>query len=249
MTLYLALDTINAQHPLPDGRIVAISDTEQGIRDLGLTAALGYSNDRLRTIDETSADWDEDCLVLWYYVHTATPKVQADQPQTTLEADTATVAADIASFQDAVLREAQDWEEVLAREHFAPHTDSGHAWSDDLLHALIKPNIRGLVVLLEAAKASPSQTTITAYRDRLDSFVSIADDPGVIDIYRNADKSVWRPLRVGAHAYGYDTTDGGIRQYDSDNDNVPDTDIAFPVSYPTGESVATWDALSEVEAL
>ncbi|MCY4056642.1 MAG: hypothetical protein OXG44_01440 [Gammaproteobacteria bacterium] len=243
MTIYLALDYISPAFDFPNGEIRAINRTQQGIADLGYTTADGYTGNRLRAIDETSADWDNDCVPGWLYIHTGqTPKVVAALPRTAAQQRADQVAADIALLQDAVNREADDWERVVARENFSPHTDSGHSWSDDLLHSLIKPNIRGLVVLLAAAKASPTQNNITAYRARLDSFVAIASDPGVLNIYNDADKSVWRPLRTGDYAYGYDTASGGVR-------TVNNNQVRFAVTYPTGESVATWDALAAVDAL
>ena len=236
MTVYLALDAI-AGHDLANrtGLIRIINPTIAGLQTAATAAGLDrtdYNGLRLRAIDETdSSVWDDDCQPGWYLVEDA---VQQSKPLT----DTETVAVDISNFRDAVEREAVDWERVLAEENFNPHLDSGHSWSDDLLHALLVPNIRGLVVLLETAKATPNAANITAYRARLDSFIGIAADPGVLSIYRNGDKAVWRPKRDGLRAYAYDTTTGGVR-----------ANVSFAVSYPTGETVVTWDALGAVRSL
>ena len=178
----------------------------------------------------------------WYYDSSTTPHSFTRIVPNEYRTAATIVADDIAAFKAAVLRETRDWEEVIARENFSPHTDSGHSWSDDLLHSLLTPNIRGLVVLLETAKATPTQTAIDAYRARLDSFNTIAEDPGVLHIYQNALKAVWRPLRGGTHAYGYDVETGGIR-------TVGGNQVRFDVTYPASENVATWDALGAVEAL
>ena len=104
--------------------------------------------------------------------------------------------------------------------------------------------------MLNNAKNTPSAENIALYRARLDSFLSIGNDPGVVSIYRNAAKSVWRPLRNGVAAYGYDISTGGIRYVDHDGDAAtPQVPVRFPVSYPAGETVATWDVIAAVEAL
>ena len=328
MTVYLALDYISPEYDFPDGRIVAISRTQQGLADLGYGPTEGYTvaNYRVRSVNEREVgNFPIETAPGWFWItgghlqsvnllfrgsgytdgtadmvvsgtgqdarvtatvsggevtevniinpghsYSASPLLSLNPSQVGTGSGLVVVAtvsplenksfrslpmsatqiarnqidADATSLRESVLREAQDWEEVIARERFSPHTDSGHAWSDDLLHALIKPNIRGLVVLLTAAKANPSQAAINTYRARLDSFISIAENPGVINIYSNADKSVWRPLRTGAYAYGYDVNTGGIRTVDG---TPGGTQIRFPVTYPDGETVATWDVLEAVE--
>ena len=232
MTVYLALDPVTGHAQSDAGLIVGINPTAAGIEAAGFASASGYTGDRLVTIDETdSAVWSNACEPGWYLVDGA---VQQHKPLTLAER----VAVDVSNFKQAVERESVEWERVVAEENFAPHTDSGHAWSTDLLHALLKPNIRGLVVLLTTAKGAPTQDNVDAYALRLASFLSIADTPGVLSIYQNADKAVWRPLRTGARAYGYDADTGGTR-----------TGVSFAVSYPTGETVATWDALDAVRSL
>ena len=244
MTIRLALDPI-AGHDISDtGVIVAISPTTAGLDALGFDSAAGYTGNRVVSIDETdSAVWNNDCEPGWYHHSSA---VQIARPLTVAER----IAVDISNFKESVEREAIDWERVLAEESFSPHTDSGHRWSDDLLHSLIVPNIRGLVILLESASGSPSTTAVAAYRLRLDSFISIAENPGVLHIYNNADKAVWRPLRNGTVAYGYDASNGGRRLVDHDDDPLTDDQVvAYPVTYPIGETVATWDALAAVRGL
>jgi len=236
VAIYLALDELPVL-ALPDnGRIVGINATAAGLQAAGLTAAAGYTGNRVRSIDDSDAAvWTNDCEPGWYLKGGA---VQAERPLT----DAQQVAVDVASLQASVNREVADLEELLARERIAPHVDSGHAWSDDLLHALIKPNIRLLDVLLRAAKASPSATTIAAYRTTLDNFNALALTLGLLGLADQATKSVWRPKRDGAFAYGYDAATGGVRQHN-------DQDVRFAVAYPDGETVVTWDAIAAVNAL
>lgn len=236
MTIHLAVDYIGPQNDFPDGKIVGIARTVAALRTEGFDNP-PYTGNRLPSIDEAAnpEKWDADCVTGWYFVGGAVQKARPAQ-------FSETVANDIRRFKAAVDREALDVEAMLAREAFSPHTDSGHLWSDDVLHAIAKPHVRLLQTLLAAAKASPSQPTVDAYSAQLAVFVATAENPGLLGIYTGADKSVWRPLRGGTTAYGYDTATGGIRQ-------VNTQDVAFPVSYPDGETVATWDALAAVEAL
>ncbi len=244
MTIFVALDPVDGFALTDAALIVGINATAPGLRRAGFGVGT-YINNRLRDIDETDSDvWDPDCAPGWYW--TDANGVQERAPLTNAQQ----VAQDIGDFKDAVEREALDWERVLAEEAFSPHTDSGHAWSDDLLHALLKPNIRGIQQLLAAAKRQPNNNNLAAYRLRLASFIAIARDPGVRGIYASAEKSAWRPHRAGTTAYGYDVSTGGIRTYDDDDD--PDTDevaVAYPVSYPDGFTVVTWDALAAVRGL
>lgn len=245
--VYLALDAITATGglDLPSGTIVGLARSEAALRAAGFAAAAGYRNDRITTIDDGAAGWSADAAPGWFYVHAAAAadrRVQRTVPLTQAATDAARVAEDIARFKVAVNREALDVEAMLAREAFSPHTDSGHAWSADVLHAIAKPHVRLLEQALAAAKAAPSSATIDAYAAQLGVFLATADDPGLLGIYRAADKSVWRPHRDGTAARGYDTATGGIRQ-------INGAPVEFPVSYPDGETVATWDALGAVEAL
>lgn len=232
-TKHLAID--RGGLAAPDGVIVGMADSAADLVAAGFPAAT-YRGDRVATVDTTDGSaWDADCQPGWFWVSSA---VARTAPVSASEQ----VAADIPRFQAAVEREAEDLEKVLAREAISPHTDSGHKWSDDLLHALIKPNVRLLEVRLAAAKANPSSTTIAAYADKLTAFLAAANTLGLVAIFEGADKSVWRPLRSGEHAYGYDATNGGIRLESG-------SQVKDAVSYPDGETVGTWDALAAVEAL
>ena len=144
-------------------------------------------------------------------------------------------------FIAAVRREERDLSLLYAKELIAPHTDSGHRWVDDLLHALVKPHIRAISTSITALwnAGATNAATIAAVNAAVDSFVDIASDPGLVGVYDSADKSVWRPLRLGARAYPYDTDTGGI--------DTGRTDSA--VTYPTGETVVTYDALNEIDRL
>lgn len=244
MTVYMALDYISAAFDLPNGHIVAINRTVQGLTDIGYGSAEGYTGNRLRSIDETSADWDINCEPGWYYLHTGhTPKVMAELPRTAAQLRADQVDLDIARFQEAVEREVVDWERLLAKEAISPHVDSGHAWTDDLLHALLKPWMRVHVLRLTTAKATPTQVNIDAYTADLTRFIALADTLGIEHIYDNAIKAEWRGVRAGTTAYRYDPTDGGILG------GVDSPTGSVTVTYPDGETVATWDALAAVEAL
>ena len=247
MTVYLALDPVDGLPIATTGLIRVIGNTAVNAR-LALVAAglsvFDYTGNRFVSIDETDDSvWNINCEPGWFIKGGV---VQQHKPLT----DALQVAVDIRNFKESVEREAVDWQQVLAEENFNPHFDSGHSWSSDLLHSLIVPNIRGLVVLLQAAKATPNAANIMAYRARHDSFIAISSVPGILNIYRDADKSVWRPKRDGARAYGYDVDTGGVRQFDHDNDPLTDdADVAFDVTYPNGETVATWSALDAVRSL
>ena len=240
MTLYLALDTLAGFDVTAAAQIAGINPTARGIEAAGFASADGYTGSRLVTIDETDdTKWDDDCAPGWYLVGGV---VQEEPPLTHTEQ----VAHDIERFQAAVEREALEWERVVAEENFQPHTDSGHSWSGDLLHALIKPNIRLQVTRLEEAKGTPNAANIAAYTTPTDhlslaAFIAGADY-GVLNIYRNALKSVWRPLRAGGSAYGYDATTGNIRVVDS-------SPVQAAVTYPDGFTVVTYDALQAVRDL
>ena len=240
MTVRLALDAIEG-HALAAGGtgiVVGINGTLAGLRAAGFTTAKGYTGVRRQDIDETDADkFPADATVGWY-LHGG--KLQFARPRTFAEQ----VAFDILGFQNSVLREERDIERIKAQEALAPHTDSGHLWSDDVIHAIAKPHIRLLEGLLATAKTTPNADNIAAYATQLAVFNATALDPGLLGIYKNATKSVWRPKRDGLFAYGYDTATGGVRQAGD-----PLVDVRFPVTYPQGQNVVTWDALAAVEAL
>ena len=249
MTVYLALDPLPGIPLASGGHIVGLNSTQQGVIDALAARATATSQDyteanRVVSIDETDDTvWDMDVApdAGWYYA-AATGAISTTPPRTFAQQ----VAHDIARFQEAVEREAREWERVVAEENFQPHTDSGHAWSSDLLHALIKPNIRLQFLRLEAAKASPTAEKITAYTSptdhlSLDAFLGAAAY-GVLTIYRQAVKATWRPLRAGGSAYGYDVATGNIRVVDT-------SPVQAAVAYPPGETVATWDALQAVRNL
>lgn len=159
------------------------------------------------------------------------------------------VASDISRLKSAVQREVEQWEKVLAKEAISPHTDSGHLLSDDVIHALFKPWMRVHVLRLTTAKATPNAANITAYKADLDRFVLLADLLGADGVYdqialTQAVKTEWRGNRSGLVAYRYDAADGGILR-DAQNDPVG----SVAVTYPGGDTVATWDAIGAVEAL
>ena len=241
MTLYLALDELDG-FTLGAGsgaaRIAAITidltTMTRVIADLPNSGSYTLGT-TVQTIDETDDDvWDDNCIPGWYWVG---GEVQNTRPLTLAQR----LDAGINRLKAAVRREEREWEVVLARESFTPQTDSGHRWSDDLMHALIKPNRRLQVLLWTAAKTTTDETTVATAEGALAAFEHAADY-GVEQIFINGDKTVWRPLRAGAEAIGYDTTTGGVR-------SVGGNEVRQAVTYPAGESVATWDAIGDVEAL
>ena len=231
MTIHLALDPVTGHDQTAAGVIRAINPTAAGIAAAGFAVADGYTADRLVTIDETDDSvWNDDCEPGWFWVNGV---VNQARPLTLTER----VAVGKMRLKEAVERENEEWQIVVAEENFAPHTDSGHAWSDDLRHALLIPNIRHQVVLWTDAEADPTEQKVSTAETALEFFEAAANY-GVRNIYRNGLKPTWRPLRLGGRAYGYDIATGGIR-----------TGVSFAVTYPAGETVATWDALAAVRSL
>lgn len=220
-------------------RVAGVAVDQQGLRDAGLETS---SYDEWTLDDTWTGAYDVTGDGTWYWCHQEDPQRFTQELPAEYQVMADVVASDIEDLQAAMAQELDDWRLILVQEDISPHTDSGHPWSSDLMHALIKPNLRRLSLLLTAAKASPSATTIAAYRDSLDRFVAAAQVVGIRHIYATADKAVWRPKRSGAMAYGYDLTTGGVRQENG-------ADVAHAVAYPTGETVATWDAIAEVNGL
>ena len=241
MTIYLALDELPG-FTLGAGtgaaRIAAISadltTLVQVVADLPNSGSYTIGT-TVQTIDETDdSKWDDNCIPGWYW---SAGVVQKTRPLTVAQR----LDAGIRTLKAVVQREEREWELVLARESFAPQFDSGHLWSDDIMHAIIKPNIRLQVILWTTAKATPNAANVGLAEGSL-AFFEAAAGYGVRQIYASGDKSVWRPLRDGLVAAGYDIDTGGIR-------SIGATPIRRAVTYPTGESVATWDAISAVESL
>ncbi|MDE0661994.1 MAG: hypothetical protein OXI79_20375 [Gammaproteobacteria bacterium] len=254
MTIALALDPVAGRNGDDAMRIAGVARDVPALFRAGFDVSATYTaaSGRLAFPDETDtaggdATWNNDCVPGWYYVESDTTGqggfrqngfVQKNLPLTHAQR----VAVDIAAFRESVLREEQDVEKMLAQEAISPHADSGHLWSDDVIHAVAKPHIRVLVVLLGNAKATPNAGNIGLYRAALDRFNAVALDPGLLGIYQQAQKAVWRPRRTGEFAWGYDTATGGTRQENGQ-------DVRTAVNYPAGETVATWDALAAVRAL
>ena len=73
-TIHLAVDAVTGL-ALPDGQIKGLSDSEAGLRAAGF-AADPYTGNRLSTIDDEAAGWDDDAQPGWYLIGAAVmPKV------------------------------------------------------------------------------------------------------------------------------------------------------------------------------
>ena len=78
----------------------------------------------------------------------------------------------------------------------------------------------------------------TTYADVWVATQRQALNPGLLGFWDNAVKTTWRPLRLGHTAWEYDTATGGT---------LADSDRA--VTYPTGETVALWNAREAIRSL
>ena len=254
MTIHLALDPARADHGFPDGRIAGINRTEQGLRDAGFDNP-PYTGQRLVTIDETDgAVWDGACVPGWYYVAGA---VVAALAQT----DTEQFNADLARFQAVYERADVDLQALLVWERTDRREVAGHTWVEDLLHGWMIPWTRRCVAAAAAyrallAQASPDPTALaaakTAWREALHGPASGAREGfgylrefetlGLHTWYGAADRSitVWRAtaLLAGTLSYATDAATGGYA-----------AGSAFTVTYPDGQSVATWPMRAAVRAL
>ena len=62
-TIYAAIDPVDG-HTLPDGEMVGLDDSAQGLINQGFAAATySASNNRLAEIDDTTENWNNDCIV------------------------------------------------------------------------------------------------------------------------------------------------------------------------------------------
>lgn len=64
--IHFAIDAVTGI-ALPDGEIAGMSDSVAGLRAAGFGAAT-YTGDRLAQVDETTANWNHDCIPGWYLV-------------------------------------------------------------------------------------------------------------------------------------------------------------------------------------
>lgn len=201
----------------------------------GTTPYSGFTeaNQQMRAIDDGAANaLDIDASGAWWWNGASgwTPV----EPYTAAEQ----LQADIVAFRGVFhAEEGTTFQQLLARATVDPQTDSGHAWLDDMLHAWVKPWLRFLVVHFETEKARASGPIRANYLSYLAAFNRQAQTPGLLGFWSGADKAVWRPLRSGIALHEYDTSDGGT------------TGTAQAVSYPQGESVATWSARGAIDAL
>ena len=229
MALKLAMDAAPGL-VLPNGLIRGIARTAAELRAAGFTTS-PYSGTRLATIDETdSSKWDNDCEPGWYLVAGAVQRSRPPTPQEQLTLDIARLKAIFA------LEEGESFRELLVRAYIDPQTDSGHDWLDDMVNGWIKPWLRLAVAGIEEDKARATPTR--AYAPILVAIQRQVATPGLIGFWSNAVKAEWRALRAGTVAWEYDTDDGGTK-----------AGTSRAVTYPTGESVATWSARAGVQGL
>lgn len=238
MTYHLGIDSIEGFSVPATGLIQAIGTTDAELTAVltarGLTPAqyTTSSNTKRRvTIDETDTDkWTNDCEPGWYLVNGAVQIAKPPTPADTLAADIAQLKA---IFEE---EEGESFRELLVRAYVDPQTDSGHDWLDDMVNGWIKPWLRLAVVGIEADKARATPTR--AYGPVLAAIQRQVVAPGLLGFWSSAIKAEWRPLRDGTVAWEYDTADGGTKA---------GTNQA--VTYPQGESVATWSSRAAIEAL
>ena len=95
-TIYLAIDEVDGL-TLPLGQIKGLSDSEASLRTAGFDATT-YTGNRLSTVDDQAAGWDNDVEPGWYL--TATNTVADTLPST----DLADLRQAIRDFQAQVLQ-------------------------------------------------------------------------------------------------------------------------------------------------
>ena len=229
--MYLALDPAGiAGHPLPTGLIVGLNPTANGLVTAGFPRST-YTGNRRVLVDESTAAWDNDCTVGWYWQNGAVVQALA-------LSNAEIVQSHIDQFRELFeSTESSEFQQLLAREKVDTVVDSGHSWVDDIIHGWVKPWLRLIENQLatEKAKASPDPT---AYGADLLAFNRQVVTPGLLGFHRNAIRSEWRPLRTGLVAWEYDAVDGGTKA----NSNRT-------VSYPDGFTVATWSAYTAIQNL
>ena len=119
MTIHLAVDSV-AGVALPNGEIVGIAETAQGLVDQGFSAST-YTGNRVSTIDETdSSVWDNDCVPGWYLVG---GEVQFNVPVSDLER--------LKAAYRRLHRQLNDWADgldALSRGQPVAKVQSGHDW-------------------------------------------------------------------------------------------------------------------------
>ena len=229
MALKLAMDSATGL-VLPNGLIRGIARDVAGLRADGFTTS-PYSGSRIATIDETDASkWNNDCQPGWYLVAGA---VTPSRPPTAAEQLSMDIARLKAVFAE---EEGESFRELLVRAYVDPQTDSGHDWLDDMVNGWIKPWLRLAVAGIAADKARGTPTR--AYAPVLAAIQRQVAAPGLLGFWSGAIKAEWRPLRDGTVAWEYDTADGGTK-----------AGTSRAVTYPQGESVATWSAREAIEGL
>ena len=230
--IYVAIDGITG-HDLSDntGQIAGMAESTVKLRAAGFDAAT-YStgNNRLQVIDDATANFNANAGP-GNFVHEG--RMVLNRPRTALQQ----VQVDINHFKEVFQeKEEIDLPKLLAREEVDTQIDSGHSWVQDILHGWVKPWIRLVEAQMRTQKAAGTPDP-TVYATDLAAFIRMASNPGLVGFHALAIRAEWRPLRSGLVAWEIDA-DGGTKD---------SSDRA--VTYPTGETVATWSAYSALQTL
>ena len=119
MTIYLAVDPVTGIS-LPNGQIVGIAETSDGLVSQGFSAQT-YRGNRVSIIDETdSSVWDNDCEPSWYFNNGS---VQINAPQT----DVQRLKSGFRAFHQQINNWA-DGLDALSRGQPASKVQAGHDW-------------------------------------------------------------------------------------------------------------------------
>ena len=250
--MYLGLDPARTENPYPDGRIIGINRTRNGLLDAlvakGRTRShFTLANNRIQTIDETdSSVWDPAVTLGWYLIGGVV--MQLPPP---LEKDEYNLmVGQIKQLFQIV--EDEGVSKILDRRTIAPRTLAGSTWLDDIAHGWLKPTWRSMQIKLEAWRAhidgtTPAAHTKVAAEEEWTGLQREMETLGLVWFYSNADPSLteWRhsDMLAGTERWRTATTPNGDGHYGREAGSRE------LISYPTGESVATWDIVSAIEGL
>ena len=252
MTIYLGLGPLRTENPYPDGVILARNPTRLGLLDA--LAALGFTqshftlaNQRIQTIDESDDSvWNPACTRGWHLISGVVmeelPPLEKDQYN------------DMVRLVKQLFQVVEDdgVSKILDRRTIAPRTLAGSTWLDDIAHGWLKPSWRSMQIKLEAWRAHIDGTTIAAHtkaaaEEEWTALQREMETLGLVWFYSNADPSLteWRhsDMLAGTERWRTATTPNGDGHYGREAGSRE------LISYPTGESVATWDIVSAIEGL
>ena len=261
---YLAIDYLDGEHDLPDhGLIRGVGVSVAALHAGGLDHTVyTVARNRVATIDDTAAGWDPLVEPGWYLTtESGAKRVQRARPRSETGAAKHQFNLDLRRFRNIYAQADLDLQELLVWERTDRREVAGHSWVEDLLHGWMIPWTRRCVATAEAYRAllvqeTPDATDLanakTAWREALhgpDSgaragfgYIREIETLGVKTWYGAADRSttVWRAtaLLTGLISYATDADTGGWA-----------AGSQFTVSYPDGQSVATWPMRASVLAV